>query len=339
MKARAAQAASGAAARVDGLDVAKGAAIVLVVVGHIVARGTVPGADWYTQLKLLIYHFHMPLFMALSGMAMGLSWRRRDPAQLHAWVARRVARLLLPYLVFGVLIVAGKLLAMRFMHVDNPPASFLYGVVQLFLYPMASASVFLWFIQVLACYFLVFPYLLQWSARWAPWLVFVLALPLQAFQWSAVLNLAGIVEYLPFFAGGILLGQHWHRLAAHWLAPRMWPWYLLPFGAALLLLLSGTEVPKWLLGTLSLPFVLSVSQAVAGRLRVWLTYLGHRTLSIYLMNTLCIGLAKALLWSLLPWRDLYFLVYFVALAAAGLGLPLLVKASLQKYWPRGAAYI
>ncbi|NBH25961.1 hypothetical protein D3Z60_09125 [Lachnospiraceae bacterium] len=46
--------------RVDEIDIAKGLGILLVIVGHLL-----PEDSWMRQI---IYSFHMPLFMILSGM-------------------------------------------------------------------------------------------------------------------------------------------------------------------------------------------------------------------------------------------------------------------------------
>jgi fucose 4-O-acetylase-like acetyltransferase len=130
--------------RVESLDIAKGFAILCVVIGHVVSRGTVPGAAWYTELKFAIYSFHMPLFMALSGMALGLSWRHKASwTAVGQLVHKRIRTLMIPYFLFGALIVCGKLAAQQYIHVDNPPPDFLNGIGNVILYPMQSASVFL----------------------------------------------------------------------------------------------------------------------------------------------------------------------------------------------------
>src|SRR4051794_39158365 len=64
------------ASRVQYLDAARGLAIVLVVIGHVVARELPEGNDWYGYLKEVIYRFHMPLFMVLTGMSFALSLPR-----------------------------------------------------------------------------------------------------------------------------------------------------------------------------------------------------------------------------------------------------------------------
>ena len=94
--------------RLDYIDAVKGFAIVLVVMGHALARIF---SDWRvihgsspspSLLFLLIYSFHMPLFMFVSGF---LFARKR----IAGWrvyvqtVARRVVSLGLPFLFMGLL--------------------------------------------------------------------------------------------------------------------------------------------------------------------------------------------------------------------------------------------
>ena len=62
--------------RLLGIDAARGLAILLVVIGHVVARDMPAGNEWYAQLKDTIYLFHMPLFMVLTGMTFALSLPR-----------------------------------------------------------------------------------------------------------------------------------------------------------------------------------------------------------------------------------------------------------------------
>lgn len=48
---------------IDEIDIAKGIGIVLVIIGH-----TLPEKSFFRQI---IYSFHMPLFMILSGVVIG----------------------------------------------------------------------------------------------------------------------------------------------------------------------------------------------------------------------------------------------------------------------------
>lgn len=155
------------AERLFDLDAARGLAIILVVVGHIVARGDVPsGNEWYAVLQKLIYRFHMPLFMVLAGITFALSlpplstWRK-----VAEFSARRIARLLVPYVILGVVVLVGKLVSGRVLHVDNPPAGSVDDVLRILLRPASSVAGFLWFIYVLALYLLFVPALFRIIGR------------------------------------------------------------------------------------------------------------------------------------------------------------------------------
>ena len=94
------------------LDIARGFAILLVVFGHLVARADPAGVGWYEPLRRAVYAFHMPFFFYLSGLVAVLSGM--VPAPRSAWpgiIAARTRRLLLPFLVLGLLIVTAKYLA------------------------------------------------------------------------------------------------------------------------------------------------------------------------------------------------------------------------------------
>lgn len=71
------------------MDVLKGLAIVLVVLGHISYR--------CPHLKEFIYSFHMPLFFTMAGCAAHLSMQRSSIGQ---FIRRRAIGLMLPYVVW-----------------------------------------------------------------------------------------------------------------------------------------------------------------------------------------------------------------------------------------------
>lgn len=79
------------APRIEWVDILKGLAIVLVVVGHMkYAEGTAnPG-------RMLIYSFHMPLFFMLAGYTAALSFSHN--ANLLKFVCRRFLSVMAPYI-------------------------------------------------------------------------------------------------------------------------------------------------------------------------------------------------------------------------------------------------
>lgn len=141
------------------IDKAKGLAMLLVVFGHISARKPPDGNEWYVASRYAIYGFHMAFFMFLSGLVFFMnlkvasSWR-----DVVCCVKKRFGRLIIPYLLFGVLVILAKWTLQSFVHVDNPvdgPS----GLLEIVLWPMESSASFLWYVYVLFL-FSAFSYLL-----------------------------------------------------------------------------------------------------------------------------------------------------------------------------------
>lgn len=72
--------------RIEYIDVAKGVAILLVVVGHV---SSLPA-----PIKSSLYSFHMPLFFLLSG----FFFRQEDT---FSTAKRMIPTIVVPYLVVG----------------------------------------------------------------------------------------------------------------------------------------------------------------------------------------------------------------------------------------------
>lgn len=321
------------ASRVQYLDAARGLAIFLVVIGHVVARELPEGNDWYGYLKEVIYRFHMPLFMVLTGMSFALSLPRFSSwPQVAAFSAKRAERLLVAYVAFGVLILAGKLVATRFMHVDNPAQGDVGDVFRLLLMPAESVAQFLWFIYVLCVYLLTVPALFQLIGR-RPVLLLLAGLALNLALWPELFMMDEVVYYLPFFAGGMVLWmwrEHWERAGV----------VALGLATALFVALAfSLAAPKWLAGALSVLPVLWAMRRLPAPWQDRLAGIGRASLTIYLINTIAIGLTKGLLLRVLPWDGVNFLLYFPVLTLAGVALPMLVKRALAPHSQLVARYL
>ena len=314
------------------VDAARGLAILLVVIGHVVARDFPAGNAWFVEVKAAIYSFHMPLFMVLTGITFALSVPRfAGWEEVARFSGKRVERLFLPYVAFGLLIIAGKLAASRFIHVDRPPEGTLDEVVRLLAMPNMSAAGFLWFIYVLSIYLLAIPALFHVFGR-RPQLLLAAGVALAFFDWPLWFMLDRVVEYLPFFALGMLLWMHrsaWARItpAALW-------------GSTLLFaLLLWQDAPKWAAGTASVLPVLGWMQRLPAAPQRWLAVVGLASLAIYLMNTIAIGVTKGLMLKAFPWDGGYFLVYLPVLTLAGVAVPMLVRRLAVRYSPQAARYL
>ena len=310
------------------LDRAKGLAIILVVFGHIVAREDPAGVGWYGPPRMVVYLFHMPFFFYLSGYVAVLSGAAARPA--GGLIQRQVVRMLLPFLGFGLVILLGKLALGRVVAVDNLPAGFGPGLWALLWDTGHSPATSVWYLVALFVYSVALPVLLRMVGVGG-----LLAVGLFLFLLPAppIAYLDRICGYFVFFAAGVAAA----RAGTAWLAAiDRWRWAVLGvFGALLVLAWSG-RVPvlgaahaPWLLGLglLSMP-------ALHALVRVWrapaLRWLGGAVFPIYLLNTICIGLTKALLLPVLGWTSATFLPFAVALMAAGLFGPHVIVKSIDR---------
>jgi fucose 4-O-acetylase-like acetyltransferase len=310
------------------IDAVRGMAIILVVIGHVVARDMPLGNAWYETLKTLIYRFHMPLFMTLTGISFALSLPKfPDWPSLVRFSKEKMLRLAVPYLFFGLLILVGKMAASYVIHVDNPPQGILHDVLALVVRPNTSVASFLWFIYVLGLYCLVLPAFLQLIQRRVI-LLFVGALVCLTVTWPQEILLSQAFFFLPYFTGGMLLWMLREKWSAiHGLTAVMW---IVIFAGAMAFAIP-MNLPKWLLGALSVPAFLGLAQHLPAGTQRMLAKIGQLSLSIYLMNTIFIGLIKGLLLKLVPWDGYYFLFYFPVLAIGGLALPVVVKRLTHRH--------
>ena len=311
-------------ARRTELDRAKGLAIILVVFGHLVAREDPAGVAWYGPLRMAVYLFHMPFFLYLSGFVTVLSGA--DRAAPAALARRRAPRLLLPFLGFGLLILAGKLVLGRMVAVDNLPTGFGAGLWALLWDTGRSPATSVWYLLALFVYVVALPAVSRagTAALLALGLVlFVLPVPPLAY-------LDRICGYFVFFAAGVVAARAGEQYLAM-VDRRRWP-ALAVFAFLLGLAGSGMlAIPHaaWLLGLglLSMP-------ALHGLVRIWhapvLGWLGVYVFPIYLLNTICIGLAKALLLPELGWANPTFLPFATLLMAAGLLGPIVIAAMFDR---------
>jgi fucose 4-O-acetylase-like acetyltransferase len=178
-----------AAARLNGLDVAKGLAIILVVVGHagrgVTTAGLTDTDSWLPLLDRLIYSFHMPVFFVVSGALFGL---REPSGSLSTFLWSRTTRMMLPLLIWtyvflGVRMAAGDLAnnatsLSEFLVWPLPPFAHMWFLWALLLITLVSATadwsmrgildrrVRLFFILLLAC---AGSQLLQVDRQLEPW--------------------------------------------------------------------------------------------------------------------------------------------------------------------------
>lgn len=331
---------SGGASSRDGLrqrltyiDRTKGLAILLVVIGHLIARGTPPGPgiEWFVLVKEAIYAFHMPLFMAVSGFVYGLRWRPGATMWDDLADARpRVMRLAPAYLSVGLLVFAGKLLFQSFTPAVDNRVDGAGELLTLLSQPTASFCAFLWYIYALALLYVAFPLAFRAVRGRVPWLVVIAMgfwwLPTSPwFAWD-VLHVLSF-----FFLIGVIAGRH-PEAARRWLE-RLWLPALVPF---CLLLPAGAHegsAARWIAAALSIVALPGLMQASEPLRLGLLETMGRYTFIIYLTNTIFIGLVKVASYHLGIWQASHFPLIAVVMVVVAIGGAVLLKRHLLPLVP------
>ncbi len=327
---------SAARPRLLDIDTAKGIGILLVVVGHVVSQQTPAGHDWYQQLKAVIYFFHMPFFMYLSGYVLGYSLNPAKDGAL-AYIVKRCDRLLLPFFAFGLIIIAGKMVFSQFVFVDNTQDSLAAYLDGLFIHTARSPATSVWYLYAAFIYSLVFRLVIVPFPRALPVLVLISAAFTQ-FEVESLFYADRVLRHLVFFLIGVWIGRQ-RDVMEH---------LLRGYGGALLALFVATLALAW--WSTSPPTVFAAALASIPALHAvafWLAerndriflLLGQYTMAIYLFNTICIGLVKGFGFLLVKWDGNAFYGYFIVLTAAGIGLPIIIRWVIDRMAPRLARYL
>lgn len=322
--------------RREELDIAKGLAIFLVVLGHLVTGRNPDGNSWYVVLQALIYEFHMPFFIILSGAVFQLTFRADGFSAGWAFILSRTRRLLPAFVIFSILIWAGKNVASQFLAVDNASTSEWGELLEIYLSPTTSVARSLWYIYVLLELYALFTIALT-AASGRLWPAMALAVIMRgAYQFADIpttLGATALCEYAIFFAIGAAFGRS-YEVSMQVFRQNALLWYAIFAASFIAMLVLPHPWSKGLIGLASLPAGMAFAASfTSARDKGALMLLGQYTFTIYLMNTLLIGLFKGVMLKYLPWDNRGFLLHFVVLLAAGLLGPIAIHRLLLARLP------
>lgn len=306
------------------IDCAKGLTIILVVLGHITARDYPLGNEWFIYLRKAIYTFHMPLFMFLSGWLFYYSL----PSLVNledkvSYLTKKAYRLLVPFFLFGTIVILGKYFAGMFLFVDNPVNNLLAGFSSIIWNTKDSCVYFIWFIYVLFIYNVLTLFLIKVSNT-KLWIITILALILRFVKPPEYLYLNLITYFYIFFILGCVAfankDKYYRFIDKN-------KYYLLMFYLVLLfifLCFLPFNSFKLIVGVIAIPAIhgLIKSKLInSSKLLTISTY----TFSIYLFNVIFIGFSKAILMKFMNWNGLYFFIFLPVMISSGIFLPIICK--------------
>lgn len=307
------------------VDLAKGFAIILVVIGHTVlglGPSLVTVSDYGHLLTEMIYLFHMPLFFALSGVVFvklytRLTWQN--------WISK-ILKLTWTMVLWTYVFLIAKLIG---GDANNDPIS----SEALFKLPIPGILHF-WFLWDIIVYsVLMFPLIFIGHRRQATFNYFYFLVILSIF--CNFYNFADTIEYwvgrsldnLVYFASGFLIvhsieNKGWSDLT------KIFP---LIFVIPLLIIDVSNSHLMILTRTLLLVAILIVGFMAADDLHGFLpnliVNLGRLSLAIYVMHTIFSAFTRALL---LKFEVTSFELHLIAGVSVGLLGPILINALVQK---------
>jgi fucose 4-O-acetylase-like acetyltransferase len=307
--------------RLPELDLAKGLAIFLVVLGHIGSRTPPQGNEWFAVLTRLIYEFHMPFFMFLSGAVFQITFKPNlGFSGAGKYLRSRAARLLPAFFLFALFVWGAKLVAARFIFVDNTRGADLTELLYIFIRPTESVAVSLWYIYVLLQLYVLAAVVLTLTGGRLRYLVLGAAALTTAFHVTPItsyLAANAVCEFALFFALGCVFAKNYDVLSAMFKSNSAL-FYLIFAFSFMVMFFTPYPHSKAVVGVCSLPALFAFASSFhSERDRSILFTLGEYTFTIYLLNTLFIGAGKAVAIEVGLWDGRGFLLSFPILLAAG----------------------
>lgn len=268
------------------LDVLRGFATFCVVLGHAVQRTWVEGYENHPAFRL-IYMFHMPLFVLLSGYTLGLGRKHETLGGLFG----KARRLLWPTFLWSCLIWLLK--DFEFVGIRDfvpfPESAFTYLKI-LILHP----NFVFWFLYVILAYHVLFYLAHKLPARWFWPFLITIGILLSGVR-KDIFGLPQIAQFLPFHLLGFLLARKavpLDRLAWSLVLPAM---AFLALRAKEWAYFTGDHLTYYLVALAFLPLLhLTLNSNLArNRLtgpRKALAWIGSYSLEMYLIQCLFLNI-------------------------------------------------
>lgn len=183
------------------VDILKGIAIILVIIGHavIIYPINLHKINWCNYLLEFVSIAHVPLFFLVSGFC--FSYRNKT---YKDHIKSKIFRIFIPYVVFSLIDLIPRILLQAFV---NRPTNLSDGIKKILLYGGEY-----WFLYVLFIIFIIYPLFFKGiicknKKSYNIALLTVLVV-MQFIKFPNILLIDKVMEYLLFFTLGNLIKEH-----------------------------------------------------------------------------------------------------------------------------------
>ena len=192
------------------LDNLKVFATLLVVLGHVGVFYSGLGVLEFPEqpgikiMTWLVYSFHMPLFFFISGVIYEICIGKGKYGDVLAFIGKKVKRLLVPYLFWGIVVVTPVMALLHFTE-DGVKKYILNGIL------LGRNNRHLWYLLSLFCMFLVTDGIRRIIKRRKAWWVVLAVAVVFALLYNrapGILNIGSTMRCWVYFVAGVVLEEN-----------------------------------------------------------------------------------------------------------------------------------
>lgn len=317
------------------IDKMTGLAILLVVIGHLAnpdSESNLVGSHFYFELKKIIYLFHMPLFMFLSGVIFFYTYKKIGTmSEYTTYVRKKFIRLIPAFIIFASIMLLGKIVMANISHVENfKNPNLFYAYYQLFIEPMRSFARSLWYIYVLFEYYVFFGLILIYINKKAILVIIGVVLYFCNID-IQIFALNQLTTYFIFFSLGIIFIENYKKINENFIRFRYY--YVLVFIISFFITnFLESRNSMFFIGLFSIPAIYSLV-IIDFKINDIFNYISKYTFSIYLMNMIFIGFYEAILLKFIPLLGFNFNIVFPFIVFLTISSIIITKKYILKFIP------
>lgn len=307
----------------DYITLSKALGIILVVVGHFTSTVYMP--TYYVEMKELIFSFHMPLFMMLSGFLFQLSLNKKSgDISLIPFLKKKFLRLMIPYFFISALIALLNFILGHYISVKRVVDG--RYLLEILYTNVGGSAVFLWFMYTLFVVFLISAFCMR--IKGGITILGILSIVLYFVPLPEFFYLSYVHSFLIYFWGGMILFLLTDRDKIHLsfrytfvamcllgIAYSGREWFTAEYAKRLLNLLCGLSGSY---------LVICVAYAFRQGGNKWLLSLGKYSASIYLLHMAGVYAVRIVYERIGAFTPLTYGVALLMAVLAGLIIPVLL---------------